>query len=77
MGEGTEKGVGQQAGNLNLRQSDGCGVSSLKQRDVLKTRKATITAAVATRRWRWELCVPSSRIEAASKPTPRSFEKAR
>lgn len=76
MGEGAEKGVGQQAGNLNLRQSDECGVSSLKQRDVLKTRKATVSTAVATCRWGWELCGPSSRIEAASKPTPRSFEKA-
>lgn len=39
MGEGAEKGVGQQAGNLNLRQSDGCDVSCLKQRDVLKKKE--------------------------------------
>lgn len=37
MRESAEKSVGKQAGYLNLRQSDGCSASALKQRDGLKT----------------------------------------
>lgn len=48
MGESAEKGVGEQAGNLNLWQSNGCSVSSLKQWDALKTKTVTVTAA-----WLW------------------------
>ena len=39
MWEGAEESVGEEAGNLNLRQRDGCTLSLLKQRDGLSTQK--------------------------------------
>lgn len=45
MGESAEKGVGEQAGDLKLWQSNGCSVSLLKQGDALKTKTTTVTAA--------------------------------
>lgn len=40
--KGTVEGIGKQAGDLNVRQSDGCRVSTLKQRDGLWTWKHVV-----------------------------------
>lgn len=76
VGEGAEKGVGEQAGDLNLRERDGRGASLLKQRDALKTRTVAGTRRRSVKGGGGG-CVPASSKKAASTPTPRSFEKAR
>lgn len=77
MGERAEKGVGEQAGNLDLGESDGRRASLLQQGDALKTETVTATAASVIGRWSRQVCVPSSRNQAASKPALPSSERAR
>lgn len=76
MGEGAEKGVGEQAGNLSLGQSNGCSVSPLEQRDALKTQRVS-HGSLGRSWWRRQACLPSSRHWAASKPRLRSSGRAR